>query len=139
MRPPCAFLGLLLVAAPLAAQTPGDSVRIRLTPNAAWIFGRLLNLGRDSIAIRQFDGDSRQQLRPVSRVEVWRRRNAGLTIGLSAVAAGLGWGTALLTGSDSDPFTGSDAGDIAVAAASGAVLGGLFLLISPGSWKRVTR
>lgn len=126
---------LLLIAVPVAAQEPGDSVRLRMVSQHDWVSGIYVRKDSNAIILRRRLQDEPFPVRQVDRFQVWKRTNPLLNIFLGATAGASGVLANQIIYPDRLPFTGSNGGDVAVMAGGGAILGIIITLVSPGSWK----
>lgn len=128
---------LLAPTSPVSAQELGDSVRVRLTPSAPWMAGRLTEVWGDSIAVRSRERQRTYTLAALERIDRWERVDPLAYILVSAAVSGATWfGVARLRGADG-ALTSSATMDGLVGVGVGALLGTVFYVASPGRWKRI--
>jgi len=128
-------LPLLFLAAPLSAQQPGDSVRLRMVSRPEWISGLYVRTDSNTVILRRRLQDESFPVRQIDRFQVWKRDNPLLNLFLGASAGAAGGLANQLISPDREPFTGSKGGDVAVMAGGGMVIGIIYTLVNPGSWK----
>jgi|ERR1043165_1741983 hypothetical protein len=134
MRATAILLAVVGFTLPLAAQAPGDSVRLRLVSARPWLAGRTVSRDSSRLVLRQMTEDKIVPLLEIERLEVWKKRNVPLNVlGSTAFGAAL-WGVSNELDSERSPVTGSKGGDIALGAGIGALVGIVYVLVSPGSW-----
>ena len=134
-----AILALLFVPTLAAGQVRGDSIRVRLN-DGQLLEGELLSLDSVSIGVRRQSDNYTFPMGGIREVEVWDRKSRLREIGLRGVGGAFGmWmlSREFLWGETARPVTGSVAGDVAVGAAAGAVIGFALLRKSPGEWKEI--
>ncbi len=125
------------LAAGAPAQERGDSVRVSLRDGNR-IEGRLLSLDSSELAVRWRLDDHTYALSEVERLEAWRRKDpAAPVLGLMVIGGILGATVPKQLSSDEEPLTGSVAGDVAVFAGGGALLGLIIYTLMGGGWDEV--
>jgi hypothetical protein len=124
-------------ACALAAQEPGDSLRVRLRTGPGWQEGRFVRTDSASLYLRTQAQDQAIPLASVEQAQVWRRQNAAVTALATGIGAAAGVGLFYLVSPNSEPLVGSKAGSIATAGLAGAAGGAIAVLIRPSVWVRV--
>jgi hypothetical protein len=116
------------------AQSPGDSIRFRYEPGSDWHTGRLIQRDSGQILLRQVMRDTTYRFAGLDRVEVWRRQDMALNLGITVPASALLWAALPPNG---QPLTGSRGTDALAGAGVGAVIALAMYAINPGSWHKI--
>jgi hypothetical protein len=131
------LLGLVIPANGLAAQTWGDSIRVRTFANAAWQHGTLVGGNSMTLVLREQSQQRAYPLANLRRVDVWKRKNAAVEIFVRGAVWGAGWALGAAIDKDHRAITGSRGGDAAAAAGAGMLVGAVSLAMTPGKWYRL--
>ncbi len=128
-----ALVGSILAAGPARAQTPGDSVRVRVSPDSAWRHGRILAANDQEFVLGEPQGVEVFNRRVVERLERFERRRPQWVLG-TWLLGGLAAGTLTAALASDDASTEDVVISLAAGAGIGLAVGLLDFKFRPGSW-----
>jgi hypothetical protein len=138
-------VSLLFLANSLTAQSPGDSIRFRVSTIHGWHDGRVIRVDSTMFTIRAVLKDQpitdehQYDAADITGMLVWRRKHFGREVLLSTILGVAAWELGRAFSSNKGPVLGSQGADVAFSAVAGAAAGALEYGLDPGRWHRVRR